>query len=311
MRHLPFWKVQATGNDFILLDFRQAWPSALGGLAELSALAPSWCHRHAGVGADGILVVGPGGAEATARMDVVNADGSLPEMCGNGLRAVATWLAGPGGEAKGLGLRIATPAGLKDATWLQEGPGAGQWQVNLGPPELRRGKVPFTQGAADEAALDEPLGFGSETVLVSAISMGNPHAVIVVPSVEELPMADWGPRLAQHPAFPRGANVGFLEVVDSHHARLRVWERGAGATQACGTGTAAALVAGHLTGRLASAASLQLPGGCLQASWGGPGHGVLLSGEAHVVFEGSMPFPAGSPLSAGDQAQEGPSSALG
>lgn len=288
MPALPFWKVQATGNDFVLLDWRAGAPEGLA-LAELSQAAPLWCDRHRGIGADGILVVGPPAGEAVARMDVVNADGSLPEMCGNGLRAVAAWLAGPGGLPPNAAMAIATPAGLKRAERLQDGPMAGAWEVDLGPPELRRGRVPFELGDPEAPALDEPLGFGSETVLVSAVSMGNPHAVIAVPSVDDVPLADWGPRLEQHPAFPRGANVGFLEVQSPTQARLRVWERGAGATQACGTGTAAALVAGHLTGRLAAEVRLELPGGWLRARWPSPEAGVCLAGEASVVFQGEVP----------------------
>lgn len=281
----PFWKVQATGNDFVLLDARQGL-APWGGLAELSAKAPRWCDRHLGVGADGLLVVGPGDAEHHARMDVVNADGSLPEMCGNGLRAVAAWLATHGGLAGASRLSLATPAGTRQARRLEGGDLAGAWEVELGRPELRRGQVPWLQGPPEAQAIEEALGVGDETVLISVVSMGNPHAVVVVPELDAVPLADWGPRIEHHPSFPRGANVGFLQVLDPHHARLKVWERGAGATMACGTGSAAALVVGHLSGRLAAEATLRLPGGPLQVRWPDREGPVHLAGHASTLFQG-------------------------
>ena len=287
---LPFVKMQALGNDFVLLDLTR------GGEVPPPELLRRLAHRRRGVGCDQVLVLLPPQAGGDLRMRVFNPDGGEAGQCGNGLRCVARY-AVEAGLVAGPELRVETAAGLHRARvetprkGSREGPGPAQVSVELGPPRLEPEAVPFRPpsppvGPATyllEAGLPDAGGLKLE---VTVLSLGNPHAVLVVEDAARAPVAELGPALERHPAFPEGANVGFLEVRDRRRVRLRVHERGAGETPACGSGASAAVVAARLRGLLEEAVEVHLPGGRLEVRWPGPGKPVELTGPAERVFEG-------------------------
>jgi diaminopimelate epimerase len=266
---LAFAKYQGTGNDFLVIEGQ--------GERDWTALAPRLCDRHYGVGADGLLIV----STDPFKMLVVNADGSIPEMCGNGLRCVARYLHDRG--KVGLGpFEVVTGAGVLRPEVLPD----LQVTVDMGRPILERERIPML-GPAGGPVVEELV----DDWLVTAVSMGNPHAVIFVRDVEGVPLASWGPGLETHPSFPAKTNVEFAQVLDRGRARMRVWERGAGPTLACGTGACATLVAGVLTGRMDRAGVIELPGGPLAIRWDDEDH-VWLTGEARPVFTGEIALSA-------------------
>lgn len=270
-----FVKYQGTGNDFVVLDARA------GALPEgLAAAAPRVCERHFGIGADGLaIVLPPSGPGAAARMRIVNADGSVPEMCGNALRCVSRHLLETGAVAVGVPFLVETDAGARSATVLAD----GHVRTALGVPDLRPEAVGLPaltpEGPVRLEAAGRPFTF-------QPVSMGNPHAVVRLDTLEGLPLEVWGPALGAHPAFSAGANVEFYAVLSPERARMRVWERGAGATLACGTGACATLAAGVRAGVLARAAVLELPGGELRLEWPSDDAPVWLTGPAERVFSG-------------------------
>jgi diaminopimelate epimerase len=274
---LPFAKYQGTGNDFLMVDGLDGLPAL-----DWGAFARRWCDRHHGVGADGVILVLKGDSAPFA-MRVINADGSEPEMCGNGLRCFVRYLADRGLAPVGP-FPVETGAGTLRPEVLAD----GQVRVDMGHPILERARIPMAGPAADQV-VDEPIAVGAESFLVTAVSMGNPHAVIFVPDVAAVPLAEWGPPLETHPAFPARTNVEFTQVLDRHSARMRVWERGAGPTLACGTGACATLVAGVLTGRLDREATIHLPGGPLAIAWREDGT-IFMTGAAEFVFTGEVPL---------------------
>lgn len=272
---LRFWKYEGTGNDFVVID-AEAAPAGVN----WHALATRLCDRNRGVGADGLLLLGPG-TTAPLRMQVINADGSEPEMCGNGLRCAVRWWASRGQLGPGLAA-IETHAGLIRA----EMAGPEAVRVGMGRPRWLRREIPAAGDPSSEFQ-DQPLAVEGATLRFTAVSMGNPHAVCLVPAVGDVPLARWGPVMERHPAFPARTNVEFLEVVDRQHARMIVWERGAGATLACGTGACAALVVGARAGLLDREATIVLPGGPLQLAWDETDE-VWMTGPARAVFSGTM-----------------------
>ncbi|MDU1347533.1 MAG: diaminopimelate epimerase, partial [Eikenella corrodens] len=218
---------------------------------------------------------------------IFNADGSEVEQCGNGARCFARFV-----HEKGLSrnrrIRVATAKGLIVLN-LQEN---GLVTVDMGEPRLAAADIPFSPAPGEAAdALWHEIGLDGASARFSCVNMGNPHAVLVVDDVHCAPVAEWGARLERHPQFPERVNVGFLQVLDTHHIRLRVFERGTGETQACGTGACAAAVAGMRAGLLArqGAVCVSLPGGDLQIEWAADNH-VLMSGSAATVFEGTVTY---------------------
>jgi diaminopimelate epimerase len=272
---LPFTKYQGTGNDFIVVD-------GLSGLPGLDweAAAKRLCDRHYGIGGDGLILVMPGEA-APYKMVIYNADGSIPEMCGNGLRCFVRFL-----EDKGLApsgsFPVETGAGVLKPEILAD----GRIRIDMGPPILERSRIPMG-GPRTSQVVDEPVKVGEQTFAVTAVSMGNPHAVIFVADVDAVPLAEWGPPLETHPLFPAKANIEFVQVLSPTEARMRVWERGAGPTLACGTGACAVLVAGVQTDRLSPEAVIHLPGGSLDIEWAADNH-VFMTGPAEFVFAGEV-----------------------
>ena len=272
---LPFTKMHGLGNDFIV--FEAASADTLPDAARLRQLA----DRHTGIGFDQALVIGPPRREGTvAFYRIFNADGGEVEQCGNGARCVAEWLRLEG-RARTPELPMDSPGGLVHARLLRP----GLVSVDMGVPDFDPAALPFTAPA--EAARYH-LQADGEAIEFGAVSMGNPHAVLFVASVAQAPVARLGPLLESHPAFPRRVNVGFLEIVDPGHVRLRVFERGVGETLACGTGACAAVAVGRKAGRLAANVEVTLPGGVLDIAWGGPGEHIWMTGPAVVAFRGEV-----------------------
>jgi diaminopimelate epimerase len=272
---LKFTKMQGLGNDFVVLDgIRQRVdldPARVRALAD----------RHFGVGCDQVLVVEPAQGDADFRYRIFNASGEEVEHCGNGARCFVKFVRDQGLTDK-REIRVETRNGLIVPRLEAD----GQVTVDMGAPRFAPADVPFTGGTG---AVAEPLDVDGTVVQVSVLSMGNPHAVQVVADVDAAPVATQGPRIEHHPRFPQRVNAGYIEVVDRVTIRLRVWERGAGETLACGTGACAAVVAGIRRGLLDARVAVRTRGGVLAIGWAGGGAPVLMTGPAVTVFEGTWP----------------------
>ena len=273
---LRFAKMHGAGNDFVVLDLRD------GAAPPSPALCRALADRHTGVGCDQILTIEPPrSAGAVAAYGIWNADGSRARQCGNGARCVAAWLVRDG-AVPGERFVLDSPAGSHAVDAL----GNGEFRIAMGVPQFAPQAVPlrgFDQ-AQDEYALD----LQGDVVRFGAVSMGNPHAVIEVDSVDAAPVAELAPRLQDDAAFPESANVGFAEVVSRGHLRLRVYERGAGETLACGSGACAAAAVLMRRGRLDREAVVSLPGGELRIAWPDDASALLMSGPAAFVFDGIL-----------------------
>ena len=273
---LAFRKYHGLGNDFILIDNRQSADPLL-----TPDQAILWCDRHFGIGADGVIFALPGEKGSDYAMRIFNSDGSEPEMCGNGIRCLARFLADLENKTEGI-YRIHTLAGTIVPTVQAD----GQVRVDMGEPRLRAEEIPTTLVAPDQKVLSVPLTVNDQEWLVTTVSMGNPHCITFVPNVEAVPLTEVGPLFEHHPAFPQRINTEFIQVIRSDYLKMRVWERGAGITLACGTGACAALVAGVLNDRCDRQATLELPGGCLHIEWCAEDNHLYMTGSAVRVFEG-------------------------
>lgn len=272
---LRFSKMHGLGNDFIVIDgVRQSLeltPAALRFLAD----------RHFGIGCDQILLV-----EKASRQDVdfsyriFNADGGEVEQCGNGARCFVRFVHEQELTRK-REIRVETLAGVIRPRLEID----GQVTVDMGAPVLEAAQIPFVSVSAD---IIQPLDLGGECVDISAVSMGNPHAVQVVDDIDTAPVATQGPKIESHPRFPRRVNAGFMQILGRQSIRLRVFERGAGETLACGTGACAAVVAGILRGLLDSPVCVKTRGGQLSVAWPGLGKPVMMTGPAVTVFTGEI-----------------------
>jgi diaminopimelate epimerase len=269
---LRFAKMQGLGNDFVVLD----------GVRQHVELSPAQVRRLAdrrfGVGCDQVLLVERAQGDADFRYRIFNADGGEVEQCGNGARCFMVFVRNQGLTTK-RDLRVETAGGLIVPRLEAD----GQVTVDMGVPRFAAADVPFEGG---QGALDEILDVDGVPVRISALSMGNPHAVQVVPDVDAAPVATQGPRIERHPRFPQRVNVGYMQIVDRATIRLRVWERGAGETLACGTGACAAVVAGMRLRLLDSPVRVEARGGELVIAWAGDGRPVRMTGPAATVFEG-------------------------
>jgi len=280
---LLFYKYHGLGNDFVLVDVREQGPPAAA--EELSALARRICDRHFGVGADGLVLLRPSGA-ADIYMQIINSDGSEAEMCGNAIRCVAKYLYEHGGHTAD-GLEVETPAGIIRPRPVMAAGRVEAVRVDMGEPRLEREEIPM-HGPPGRVVDEVLTPDGGGYFRVTAVSMGNPHCVVFTAHVDRVPLAELGPKLENHPAFPRKTNVEFVEVLNPGEVRVRVWERGAGATMACGTGACAVAVAGVLNGLTGRAVKVHLPGGTLFIEWAGDNH-VYMTGPATEVFRGEYP----------------------
>lgn len=261
------------GNDFVVLD------AASRALKLNPEQVRRLADRRRGIGCDQVLLVEPAQGEEDFRYRIYNADGSESGQCGNGARCLGRFIERRRLSSKQT-LRIAT--GQSEMTlWLLD---EGLVRVDMGRPRLNPDEVPL-RAASRQQSYRIQLAGGDE-VEFAALSMGNPHAVLRVEHVDEAPVTSLGAQIAAHPGFVEGVNVGFMEVVDRSHLRLRVFERGAGETEACGSGACAAVVAGRLRGWLDEAVEVSLPGGALRIDWGGGNEPVLMTGPAEWVYEG-------------------------
>jgi diaminopimelate epimerase len=275
--NMNFTKMHGLGNDFIVID-------AITQPIELSEDQYRFiADRRFGIGCDQILLVEKARSETTDfYYRIINADGSEVEQCGNGARCFARFV-----QEKGLSdkaeIHVGTNAG--DIRLLLQDDGLVR--VDMGVPQLAPEEIPFI---AVEQAITYELEVDHLIVELSAVSIGNPHAVLRVESVAMAPLENIGPLLESHVRFPQRCNVGFMQIVDRQQIKLRVFERGAGETMACGTGACAAVVSGHLLGLLDEQVTVTLPGGDLVIEWPGEGHPIMMSGPAVTVFDGSIPL---------------------
>ncbi|OGI43917.1 MAG: diaminopimelate epimerase [Candidatus Muproteobacteria bacterium RIFCSPHIGHO2_01_FULL_65_16] len=271
----PFTKMHGAGNDFVVLDGVRR-PLRLTA-EQIRRIA----DRRLGVGCDQVLLIErPTRADADFRYRIFNSDGGEVEQCGNGARCFARFVRDQRLTDKDE-IRAETIAGVIVPRLEPD----GRVSVNMGAPRFEPAEIPFTAPARAEVY---DLELDGTVAQVSVLSMGNPHAVQIVPDVDRAPVATQGPLIERHPRFPRRVNAGYMQIVDRAHIRLRVYERGAGETPACGTGACAAVVAGRQRGLLDVSVEVSLPGGVLQVTWDGPGRPVWLTGPAVTVFEGSM-----------------------
>jgi diaminopimelate epimerase len=272
---IDFTKMHGVGNDFVVFDAPAAQPMLSA--AQLRALA----DRHTGIGYDQALVLeAPRRADTAVFYRIFNSDGAEVEQCGNGARCIAALLHRRGHAATG-GITLDSPAGLIHARLLRD----NVVSVDMGVPSFDPRTLPFDAPAATDPY---SLEVGGESIPIGAVSMGNPHAVLEVESVDRAPVGTLGPAIEGHPRFPRRVNTGFMEIVDPGHIRLRVYERGAGETLACGTGACAAVAVGRHRGRLDPEVSVRVRGGELRVNWGGPGEHIWLTGPAEISFEGHV-----------------------
>ena len=281
MATLSFSKLHGTANDFVYVDARRGFPG------DPAVLAPLLCDRHRGIGADGLILL-LDSEQADCRMRIYNADGSMPEMCGNGIRGLAKFLlektALERGPARGDRLRVETDAGIMIVEPELENGKVTRVAVDMGAPVWDGRAIPVD---ADGEVIDHPLEVGGRAYRVTCVSMGNPHCVVFLDDVAGLPLATLGPRFEHHPFFPRRVNTEFIRVVSPERLEMRVWERGAGETLACGTGACAAAVAAARTGRAGRQVRVSLPGGLLDIAWLPDDH-VRMTGDAVAVFDGSI-----------------------
>jgi diaminopimelate epimerase len=279
---LKFTKMHGAGNDFVVVDAINQ---------RIDFTPAQWrllADRRFGVGADQMLVVEKAqSADVDFRYRIYNADGGEVEQCGNGARAFVKFVTDKGLTAK-QAIRVETMSGVIEPKLEAD----GRITVDMGAPILQAERVPFdARGLTSKTQGSDtlwPLDLNDKTIWISAISMGNPHAVQVVDDAESAPVLSDGPIIEHHPRFPKRVNAGFMQVIDRHHIRLRVFERGAGETLACGTGACAAVVSGINRGLLASPVKVDTRGGALSIAWNGGTSPVMLTGPAVSVFDGEI-----------------------
>jgi diaminopimelate epimerase len=251
---VAFSKYQGLGNDFILIDNRHS---------DTPVIEPEeaivWCDRHFGIGADGVIFVLPGQNGCDYTMRIFNSDGSEPGMCG--IHTLAGTI---------------TPEVLID----------GQVQVDMGEPRLSAAEIPTSLGMVDDKVVNQSIEVDGQAWTVTCVSMGNPHCMTFVDDAKAIPLETLGVKFEHHPAFPQRTNTEFVQVLRPDYVRMRVWERGAGITLACGTGACATVVAGVLTGKCDRACTVELPGGCLHIDWSLVDNRVYMTGPAELVFKG-------------------------
>ncbi len=277
MPKIKFAKLQGLGNDFILLDERNQEPLNRRTKGP-EVLAELLCRRRLGIGADGLIVLLPS-KTADWRMRIYNPDGSEAEMCGNGIRCLVCYLL----EEELVGqpeIKIETGAGIIK-TKLRE----GLIEVDMGEPILEAGQIPVRLPGQ---VILHPLEVDGYPLQITCVSMGNPHCVIFVEDVTAAPLTRLGPKLERHPLFPRRTNVEFVQILETNRLKMRVWERGAGETPACGTGACAAVVAAGLAGKADRRSDVELPGGLLSIVWTPHDNHVYMTGPAQLVFRGEI-----------------------
>lgn len=284
---MNFVKMHGLGNDFIVLDCTKQ-DMAISS-ESYHTLAKNLCDRHFGIGADGILLVLPS-EQADICMRIINSDGSEAEMCGNGIRCFARYVYEAGIVQKDV-ITVETLAGIIIPRMILDDAGnIVSVAVDMGKPVLEKEQIPMVgQGRA----VDQSIEIEDQTFQITAVSMGNPHCVVFVDDAENFPIAYWGPRIERSQYFPRKTNVEFVQVLNDKEVIMRVWERGAAVTLACGTGACATTVACILNGKTGNDVLLHLDGGDLQVRWDGEDQHVFMTGPAEEVFRGQIELEAG------------------
>ncbi|VXD21420.1 diaminopimelate epimerase [Planktothrix paucivesiculata] len=278
---ITFTKYHGLGNDFILIDNRHQSEPLI-----TPEQAIELCDRNFGIGADGVIFALAGTSNTDYTMRIFNSDGSEPQMCGNGIRCLAKFIAELENRdqiTSPVSYKIHTLAGVITPV-LQAN---GQVKVDMGVPRLLAQEIPTTLAAADQKVVDVPLLVAGHPWNVTCVSMGNPHCITFVEDVEEIKLAEIGPLFEHHAVFPERTNTEFIQVINRNYLKMRVWERGAGATLACGTGACASVVAGVLTGNCDFIATVELPGGCLEIEWSNQDQHLYMTGPAQRVFTGN------------------------
>jgi len=271
---LKFTKMHGLGNDFVVIDAVNQ--SVALNRKQLRLLA----DRHFGVGCDQILLIETAKGGADFRYRIFNGDGGEVEQCGNGARCFVRYVHAHGMSAK-REIRVETLAGII----IPKLESNGEVTVNMGPPKFEPDEIPFI---AEKRTTTYPLDINGKQVEISALSVGNPHAVQLVPDIDQAPVVTEGALIEGHVRFPQRVNAGYFQVIDRHHIRLRVYERGAGETLSCGTGACAAVVAGIQRGLLESPVTVRFRHGDLDVSWEGKNRPVWMTGPAVAVFEGEI-----------------------
>lgn len=277
--NMEFTKYHGLGNDFILVDNRHQSETII--TPEQAILM---CDRHFGIGADGVIFALAGTKDTDYTMVIFNSDGSEPEMCGNGIRCLTCFLAQLEGKEKiGNSYRINTLAGVITTKIEAQ----GEVTVDMGNPQLSASQIPTTLNQGENQVINQPLEVDKQTWFVTCVSMGNPHCITFVDNVEQIPLEIIGTNFENHPVFPQRINTEFIEVVRRDYIKMRVWERGAGITLACGTGACASVVAGVLNDKNDRRCTVELPGGCLNIYWSETDQRIYMTGPAQKVFTGT------------------------
>ena len=285
---MKFTKMHGIGNDYVYVNCLEAR------VKNPSRLAREVSDRHFGIGGDGLILITPS-KKADVGMRIFNADGSEAQMCGNGIRCVAKYAYEHGLVSKKERMSIETRAGVKTVSLMVQGSRVQKVRVNMGRPKLLRRSIPMLgwQGhSRNTRVIGEPLSVvgarHAVPLLITCVSMGNPHCVIYVEGVRNFPVSRYGPLIENHRAFPERINVHFVEVMGRGEVRMRTWERGSGETLACGTGASAVCVAGVLNKKTSRKLLAHLPGGDLELEWAKSGE-VYMTGPAEEVFSGEWP----------------------
>lgn len=278
MKNLKFTKMHGAGNDYIYVN----------GLTQTienpSQLAIELSNRHFGIGSDGLVIIHPSGV-ADFRMQMLNSDGSEAEMCGNATRCVGKYVYDNGLTDK-KEITLETKAGIKYITLLEGEEKARKVTVDMGEPILDPELIPVD--IDEQPVLNYPVDIDGKIWKISCVSMGNPHAVVFTEGIKDFDLPVLGPKFEKHPVFPRKTNTEFIEVIDRNTLNMRVWERGAGETLACGTGACAAAVAAVLNNYCGRQITIHLLGGDLEIEWHESNNHVYMTGEAVTVFEGTL-----------------------
>lgn len=275
---MKFTKMQGIGNDYVYVNcFEEAVPNP-------SKVASFISDRHFGIGSDGLILICPSQV-ADCKMVMFNSDGSQSQMCGNGVRCVGKYIHDRGLTAKTT-VTVETLGGIKTLQLHLHEDKVSAITVDMGKPILAPAEIPVA--STKDRFIDQPVTVRDKTVSITAVSMGNPHAIVFVEDTNSLELAKLGPDFEHHPIFPERTNTEFIQVLDRSNLNMRVWERGAGETLACGTGACAALVAAVLTGRCDREATLHLLGGDLRIRWDETTDHVFMTGHAEFVFDGEI-----------------------
>lgn len=276
---MNFTKVQGLGNDFVLVNCLEE-----KNLPDFGELAVRVCDRNFGVGADGlVLILAPDSPENHIKMRIFNSDGSEPEMCGNAIRCFAKYVFEKGIIKEKI-IRVETLGGLRIPELIMEGDQIKAVKVDMGEPILKPADIPMV--AEGDKVVANLVSVGDKQFKVTAVSMGNPHAVVFVDKIVDEELKTFGPQLEKHSLFPKKTNVEFVEVLSDSEVNMRVWERGAGETLACGTGACATVVASVLNGLTSRQVTVHLAGGDLVIEWSAENNHVYMTGPAVTVFEG-------------------------